>query len=516
MTIILIQAPCWGPQIPPLQLATLSSYLRNKQHKVFVLDLNIDFYHKVKRKWKKYWQLAEYEFWQNNSLVKKFVQENDKLIQLYLKRILVYDVQIVGFSVYNTSLAMSLILAKKIKERNKSIFIVFGGPECSRYLSGKYIIEQDFVDIVVCGEGEETLAEIVRQVEKNGKVSLVPGTLLKKDGQIIECGERPLIEDLNLLPFPDFSDFQLDKYSALFTLPISSSRGCIRRCVFCNEWPFWKRYRYRKGEVIFEEIKYQLRKYPRVLVFEFAESLVNGNLKEMSKLCDLIIKNKLKIFWCGQAIIRPEMTPELLNKFRKAGCDCLDYGVESGSDEVLSKMRKGFTVEIAEQVIRDTYRAGINVGVNFIFGFPGETEEDFQQTLDFVRRNKNYIRIVAPDFWLCGIYPGSYLYTHSDEYGITPYPNGPFWQTKDGKNTYPIRLKRFERFCKFIHCLGIDSVYPYTRLVRRYKLLGDHHFDRKEYEKAIKYYKLSIRLEQPYNETLLRRMKFCHKRIKDA
>lgn len=475
MKIALIQAPCWGMFTPPLALASLSSYLRSKQHEVFVLDLNVELYHQVGREWKKYWGEAEIEFWKDYSLVEKMFAENNVIVESYLEKILEYDARIVGFSVYGSSLVPSLALAKKIKEKDKNKLIVFGGPQCSQYMSGRYIIEQDCVDIVVQGEGEEVLEEIVNLTERNEKVSFIPGTLLKRDGKIIDCGEHSLIKDLNLLPFPDFSDFSLDKYSRSTTLPISSSRGCIKRCVFCNEWPFWKKYRYRKGGIIFEEMKHQLQKFSQIKVFEFHDSLMNGNLEEMSKLCDLIIDNKLDISWAGQATIRGDMSLELLKKFKQTGCICLDYGLESGSDSVLSRIRKGCTVEEAECLIRNTHQAGIDVVVNFMFGFPGETEEDFQQTLEFVSRNKEYITSVNPSPSFCGIAQGTYLHSHPEEFGLILHPSGLFWKTKDGKNTYLERLKRFETFCQHVISLGIKSNYPYGSLVDREKLISEYY-----------------------------------------
>lgn len=460
MKIALVQCPAWGRQNPPLALSMLSAYLRNKKREVYLFDLNNELFHKVKDEDKRLWQLSNEAFWENKSKVLEFASKYDELLDYFVREILETEVSIVGFSTFNSSKELSLLIASRIKKIDKNKKIIFGGPHCAPHIQGKEIIKECAVDMIVIGEGEVTLDEIINIIERDGKVDSYEGTWLKKDGKVIDCGNRPLIEDLNELPFADFGDFKLESYDEPYRLPIYLSRGCPNRCVYCNENIFWHGYRSRSGLKVFEEMKYQLNKQKAVTHFDFADSLVNANVRELSHLADLIIKDGIRITWSGQAMIRSYMTPELLRKLKQSGCVCLAYGMESGSQKVLDLMRKGFRVEEAERVIRDTHNAGIDAVTNFMFGFPGETDEDFEETLDFITRNREYISTVNPSLAYTAIGVGTYLYDHPEEYNIDLSAGHLYWKSKDGENTYEKRKKRYETFCKLTSSLGIKFSYP--------------------------------------------------------
>jgi hypothetical protein len=195
--------------------------------------------------------------------------------------------------------------------------------------------------------------------------------------------------------------------------------------------------------------------------FIFYDPLLNGNIRVLSRFCDLIndavsqgVIRQVK--WSGEAIIRPEMTIELLKKMKRAGCCDLSYGMESGSQSVVESMGKRFKISDAETVIRATHDAGIGVTLNFMVGFPTETEEFFQETLDFIKRNREYIDWVMPSESFCYIDKGTYLYEHAEEFGVLSFPHTNFWKSIDGKNNYPERLRRFRIFCALADSLGIS------------------------------------------------------------
>ena len=117
-----------------------------------------------------------------------------------------------------------------------------------------------------------------------------------------------------------------------------SSRGCPNRCIYCNEKTFWRRFRFRDADSIFNELIYQLKLYPHMQFIEFHDSVVNGNVKELERLCDLIIEHGIKIYWSGQAVIRKEMDFRLLKKLGKSGCICLAYGLETASTRLMENI----------------------------------------------------------------------------------------------------------------------------------------------------------------------------------
>ncbi len=189
--------------------------------------------------------------------------------------------------------------------------------------------------------------------------------------------------------------------------------------------------------------------------FSFQDSLVNGSPRELGVFADLLIDYPRKVWWWGQANIRREMTKSFCEKLKQAGCICLAYGIESGSNRILKLMNKGITKEEAEEVIRNTSTAGISVRANFMFGFPGEEEEDFQETLDFIERNHEFINSVNParEF---GIFRDTPMAQNPSQFGVNLAQGERYWQTIDGKNNYLVRLNKHKRFCELATRLGIE------------------------------------------------------------
>jgi radical SAM superfamily enzyme YgiQ (UPF0313 family) len=485
--LVLVQAPAWGVNTPPFAIASLAAFMRREGFRVLVQDLNITLFYKRGERFLRSWDLAEsLVFWNSREDVLQFARFHERYLQKWTDYIIGSGARVIGFSIYGSSYYMSLYLAELIKMRDNSIIIVFGGPHMSKFLAGRTAAKHPCVDVVVDGEGELTLKDIVERIKTGSDLYGCEGTLQKAQEGIAEFGGRELIRDISTLPFADFSDYDLKLYMKPFTLPIMSSRGCPNRCIYCNEKAFWKRFRPRSAESIFNEMKHQIRLYPHIRVFEFHDSVVNGNIRELEKLCDLIIENNLNIRWTGQAIIRKEMDYRLLSKLARAGCTCLAYGLETVSTDLMKRIGKVLSKDTdIDRILKDGKKAGVPCSVNFMFGLPGETEEDFMEVLRFVRDNKDYISTVNPSPGFCGFAPGTPGYEEPEKYGID-FKYGPtFWESKDGKNNYELRLKRFETFCRLVYELGIDTTYPHTRLLNRDEKLKEYFLVRGERKKAL-------------------------------
>ncbi len=489
MKVALIQCPGWGRDCPPYTLALLAAILRRENQEVFCFDLNNTLYCSGADEYKKFWGDKDlYTFWSSKDLMAKFIEDNQKMIDFQVERILDTGAGVIGFTVHFSSLLASLEVARRIKAKDKKRIIVFGGPDCCRQLRGIQLIEDEAVDIVNVGEGDLSFPRLIRQIEDEGKASFVRGTLIKKNGAVIDCGDIEVVDDLDNLPFPDYSDFSDDISSGLYRQPerleILDSRSCPTRCHFCSEWSYWKRYRCMSGERIFREITYQMQRYPGVNYFYFIGSLLNGDIQALSDFCDLVIKNGLKIRWLGQPVIRKEMTREFLQKMRKAGCEWLGYGIESGSERIVNKINKRVSIKLAEQVLHDTHEAGIIVQANFMFGIPTETEEDFKETINFLRRNRDSLDSVLASQSFCVIDQGTYLYEHPEEFGIIDREHPLYWEAKAG-NTYAQRFRRYEEFCQIALSLGIPETSGVLRVKPdKWRLLGDYYLYKKDYSTA--------------------------------
>ena len=517
MKLALIQCPGWGRDCPPYSMALLAGILRNAGHQVFCFDLNISLYYSGPEGYRKFWDDKDlYTFWSSKDLIETFIQDNQKMIEFQVEQILNTDARVIGFTVHFSSLLVSLQLARRIKAKDKKRIIVFGGPDCCRQLKGLELIKEESVDIVNVGEGDLSILELVKQVENKGRVDFLKGSLIKENGDFIDCGDIDVVDNLDALPFPDYSDFTEDILSGLYRQPerleILDSRGCITRCHFCSEWQFWKRFRSMSGERMFAEVSSQIRKYPQVDYFYFIGSLLNGDIKALSDFCDLVIKNDLKIRWLGQPIIRKEMTKDFLQKMKKAGCQWFGYGVESGSQRIVDKMNKAFSLKLAEQVLKDTHAVGIQVQANFMFGIPTETEEDFKQTLNFLKRNRENIDSVLASQSFCVIDKGTYLYNHPEEFGITDREHHLYWEAEGG-NTYPERFRRYEEFCKLALSLGIPETSGVLRVKPdKWRLLGDYHLYKKGYSQAIDCFQKALEIESQEN-SVLEKINQCQKEL---
>jgi wyosine [tRNA(Phe)-imidazoG37] synthetase (radical SAM superfamily) len=458
MKVTLIQCPVWGTYDPPLALAQLPPCLKAEGHEVSTLDMNIELYHNRREGYKDMWAWEQSIFWYNPELVIKFFSDNQDIINQYISKINESNAQAICFSVTASSRLASLELARLVKKRNKDIPIIFGGTLFFEESWIESVLRDTAVDIIVYGEGEVTACELVRLLEEGKSLDSCLGIAFKKNGIVLRNPARPLIKNLDILPPMDFSNLPLSNYDDSHHIPFLASRGCVQQCAFCSSKVFWPGYRSMSGKRIFDEIAFQ-NENNTIGHIDFVDLMFNGNIKELISFCELMIKADFKknILWTANAIIRPEMTTELLKKMKVAGCKHLIYGIESGSQRVLDLMNKRFKIKDADEVIRATHEAGIVVTTNFMFGFPGEEESDFMMTLDFVKRNAKYLDRVYPSRTFCAIEEFSYLYGHMEKFGVKPNPpDHLYWETTDGRNIYPERLRRCEEFCKLAAGLGIE------------------------------------------------------------
>jgi len=514
MNISLIQCPVWGTYDPPLALAQLSSCLKKEGHKVSVHDLNIRLYLKRADSYKNSWAWEQSLFWYDEKSVDKFFSDNKSTIDQCLHEIINTKTKAVGFSVSAASKLFSLKFARMIKDIDKDIVIIFGGPIFFENRFVGEILKEEFVDIIIPGEGEVTLVELARFIQEKKDINKCPGICFRYKERIIDTSPRETIENLDRLPFLDFSDLPLSNYDDSRHLVFMAGRGCTQRCVFCSSRAFWPGYRAMSGERIFREIEFHKKKLgsinPDLRHVDFLDLMFNGNMKYLIQFCDLMIESKLDIFWSANMIIRPEMSSEVIKKLKDSGCEHVIFGIESGSQHVLDLMKKHYRIEDADRIIKSMREAGIRVTANFMFGFPGETEEDFAKTLDFIRRNASYLSRVYPSRTFCAIEEFSYLAKNLEEFNIKPNPpNHLYWESLDGKNIYPERLKRCEEFCNLALSLGIEvgcGVQTSTELDRWFNL-GYYYECKGDLEKAIGSF-LEYREIDPKNAVISDKVKY--------
>lgn len=294
-----------------------------------------------------------------------------------------YGADIACFSIYNTTLLSSLTVAYELKNLNSDIRIIFGGPFLYDDRLRKVVEKFNYiVNYIVVGEGEYTLMAILNnKVEGDGNVMI----------------EDP-IKDLDKLPFPTFGGCNFDLYyCAMGTsrtwrglstirekiLPIIAMRGCPFNCAFCDHHIVWKSYRARSIDNVIEEVKYNKEKYD-CNIFRFNDSLINSNIHWLEEFCSRLIDSKAGIYWYAHCRA-DKFSNKLAQLMYKSGCRYLKFGIESGSQRVLNLMNKRITPEKAMEAIRNAYEAGIKVRTSFIYAYPGESRNDLNDTIKFIK-----------------------------------------------------------------------------------------------------------------------------------
>ena len=456
MRIALAIVPAWSTQTAPLGIASVAGALLREGHEVKVFDLNVRLWNEFRHLPKDLWDFTNFLMWEEGD---QYYQDVLPLIKdkydAMLAEIVEWQPEAVGLSLFSTSHLSGRYAGQQLKEKIPGLKVMFGGPGADRFTVG---LREDFdmkaLDVLVSGEGEGTALEVLERWKNKTSLDGCLGTIhQKEDGSLKVEEPRPNL-NLNSLPLPYFGDFNFKEYREE-KLPLMMSRGCVAKCTFCSETRFWNKFRYREAAHIFSEFENNVVKYG-LNDFAVADSLVNGNFRVLKELSDLIIESGRVMIWSGYARIDRRMTPELLFKMKRAGCGHLSYGLETGSQKIMDLMEKHTTVEDAHRVIRDTHRAGIQVHLNIIVGFPGETEEDFQETIEFLRENINYIHVINTGETLSigmntpiGVYP--------EKFGIKTLQDGKIywegprrWVSEDGTNTWEVRQDRLKRLRDFL------------------------------------------------------------------
>jgi hypothetical protein len=371
----------------------------------------------------------------NRSDPSYLLEELDGVANAFAEVLLSKKPDWVGFSLYQSTLLLSLLTARKIKEEDPEIGVLFGGPLLlDASIRDVLTLFPAIVDGLFVGEAEGSIGEFLEAWEAGANPDGIPGCIdLRGNGGAgpPPYRPRPLRKDLDTLPPPLFEGVPFEEYRKnvardpvfpgledVIELPISGSRGCTHRCSFCGESRCWDYFRIRRPEEVAEELALQLERYG-ARTFKFNDSLLNSSKKWILRLCNEVIDRGLEVYWYGN-FRTDRIDEEVASRMYQAGCRYLKFGVESGSDRVLERMNKGNTAEEGARALRIASSAGLLTRANFIYGFPGESVGDFLKTLLFWVRNRRYISRTR--FLKFGVLPDADVTVHPEKYGITFVP----------------------------------------------------------------------------------------------
>jgi radical SAM superfamily enzyme YgiQ (UPF0313 family) len=500
--ILLVKPPYFTPWTPPLGIAILKTFLEQNGYSVKCLDLNVEpelwgMHHKyfstiqsledvsINDGYSKLWWILQahmlaytngadpatcfrvlemviplYGISHNQkvldtliSLVENFFNRLDDL----LNQIDLSSYSVVGTSTYTTSLAASLFILKKIKKEHSQIKTVMGGGVFADDLAlgsdnlTTLVEEYHYVDHVVLGEGEMLF------------LKLLDGDLgHKREVSLSDLQGKGL--EMKDVPTPDFTDLDFDNY---YHLTIEGARSCPFQCSFCSETIQWGQYRKKPTKVFVDQVMELVERHNDGSFF-MGDSLMNPYIQDFAKE---LIERKARVFYDGYLRADKPVTNRDRTKFwARSGLFRVRLGIESASARVLGTMDKMTTPKVISDVLKSLASAGIRTTTYWIVGFPGESEEDFQETLDFIEEHHRYIyELEAHPYYY---YPygqvGSRLYQCRSLYPeeVTSVTKFKVWEIIDADPPREVKYERLRRLSKMASSLGLPNIYT---MAERYR-----------------------------------------------
>lgn len=396
-----------GGHLPPLGLASIAVYLKEKNYSVGLLDT-----------------LA--------------LEMDTAQVIDYIKK---HQPAAVGLSSITPIAHRANLLAAEIKKEFPGILLIVGGHHAT--IAYSEILDEGIFDLAVIGEGEITALELMQEYKRCGydkrkflsdsdSLSKINGISFRGSQKIVVTAPRELIPDLDVLPLPARDLLPMEKYIPLPNqykhLPIIHMvviRGCPFSCYFCsNNSVFGRKIRARSPRKVVDEIKHLIQRYGAKDI-SFWDDMMTANKSWINEFCELLIDEKVNITWTCYSRV-DTVTKELLQKMYDAGCWNIFFGYESGNQDLLDNIGKGITLQQIENANRWCKEVGIEIRASFMLALPGETPEKAVKTIDFAKRlNPEYAQ-----FCITTPYPGTKLFNDAVKYGKLDknYSNYNIWE----------------------------------------------------------------------------------------
>jgi len=406
MKLVLVLTPARPGQkrkftAPPLGLLYLGSYVKKLGHQVTIIDADVEGY----------------------------------TLDELAKRILNKEADLIGITVMTPFAANVLNLCKKIKILQPASKICLGGIHITA-TGQETIKESKYVDYLAVGEGEYTLAELLEALENKTDFRQIRGLIYRDEGtgQVIQNEPREPIENLDSLPDPDldlienldFKNYDVVHGGGKRVVYILGSRGCPFQCTFCAaHLVHGKKVRFRSPKKIIDEIETNQVKYGIDYV-GFKDGTFTLNHSWVKEICSEILNRRLKIGFCVNARV-DTISEEILKILKKAGCQTMGFGIESGSQRILNTLKKGTNLQQIKDVFKLVNKYKFFTINSFMIGNPGETKETIHQTFELAKALKS----TAVGFCPSTAFPGTEIYFNALKDGTLQNPQ---WYLKKYPN----------------------------------------------------------------------------------
>lgn len=409
----------------------------------------------------------------------------------------------VGITCISGNRLNAIEIIKNIKDRNKNIFI-FGGGRHFHHVWYDSLKNIPALDVIVRGEGEITAVELLNNYFNSQNLKGVLGIAYREDGKIIVNNDRSIIQNLDDISWPAWHLFDLNAYTATLdcfddikSIGVISSRGCPNQCTFCANASFWNFLRLRSPKDFVDEVEFLHKKYG-YYGFHFWDDTITIVRSHILGICDEILERKLDILWYARARVNT-VDEEILEHMKRAGCRVIGFGIESGSKKVLESIKKNTNLNQIDKAIYLCSKLGIITKNFFIYGLPGENEEDLIKTKKLMLKLRGIGARFKTSVHSTGVlmpilFPGTEMTVQATEEGIMPENfdwSSPIYIDRNAKfgldpllpiyekSSFPIEkvLQTIEEFDKRPSVI-LKKIYYHYRVSGFYRLITQYFLPR--------------------------------------
>jgi hypothetical protein len=453
--LVLVSAPYTETESPLPALGVLKSIANRANWTCKTIDLNIDCVNLVE---KNYHKDKLVDFFYNENYYPQINNELIKMFDLITEQILEYSPKLVGISLFSYACQVAAkYLCMELRRKSPNTKIIIGGSGIfdNVLADNSYVenlLEMKLIDDYIVGDAEHSFYNYLIDSKEKAGINNINWKELSND-------------ELNQLPFPDYSDYEFFKYKTL-AIPVTGSRGCVRSCDFCNDIVHWKKFSFRTGKNIFDEMLHQKNLY-NLSNFVFSDALINGNMKEFRVLVDLLANYNLenpenKMSWDSQFIFRPknQFPEELWKSLSLSNPSIIRVGIESLSENIRFQMGKKFDQESLNFGLEMALKYNVKVNGMMIVGYPTETDDDIEYAKQWLSKYKHFSQILTLSWGgTMAILPGTKLDQIKESLNIEI--SGPPWQnwinTKTGSNPLQ-RAKWREDLANYSKLQGFEII----------------------------------------------------------
>jgi anaerobic magnesium-protoporphyrin IX monomethyl ester cyclase len=318
--------------------------------------------------------------------------------------------EVIGLTAMTPTISTALKTAREIRRSMPGVKIIMGGAHATM-LTPETMASAPEIDVIVRGEGDETILEVLRAIEGNQSLEGITGISYRAEGEIVHAADRASAVDMDALPYPAYHLLPRNKYRPhpphgryLPFAAMVTSRGCPYHCAYCSKPVFGTRFRAQGPARVVDEMAYLKDRFG-VKEIAFYDDSFTLDKKRVHAICDRIMSSGLKIAWTCETRVNL-VDRELLRHMKQAGCYAVSYGIESASPEIIKTLHKDTTIEQVEDAVRNSREAGLQVVGYFMLGSPGETPETVRSTIAFAKK----LKVAFAQFSVTTPFPGTELY----------------------------------------------------------------------------------------------------------